>query len=221
TAREADSNDGRGPLRIATPPQLPDAVAGRPYLVALAATGGKGQLSWSIGDLPPWLVLDQATGQISGTPSQETAEPMALELRVSDGAETVAQPARLLVLPYQVPSPLGAISWDRFAVVRWRTWLEQGVGFLILWLVHLLSMNLLAGVERGALDNDPAEPDDETAHLAVAKRFASYRLIIRLATLSAMTGLALWMFLAAPGKSGSTGSTQAAVSTNSSIRPHT
>ena len=32
----------REPLRITTPGTLPDAVAGRPYLVALAATGGHG-----------------------------------------------------------------------------------------------------------------------------------------------------------------------------------
>src|ERR1700730_16244038 len=32
--READSAKRRAPLQIATPPQLPDAIAGRPYLVA-------------------------------------------------------------------------------------------------------------------------------------------------------------------------------------------
>ena len=40
---------GRGePLQIATPGTLPDAVAGRPYLVALAATGGHGRPHWSV-----------------------------------------------------------------------------------------------------------------------------------------------------------------------------
>src|SRR5260370_665757 len=39
TRAETGSDPGRAPLRIATPPQLPDAVAGRPYLLALAAVG--------------------------------------------------------------------------------------------------------------------------------------------------------------------------------------
>src|SRR5271157_1729161 len=38
---------GRGPLKILTPARLPEAVTGRPYLVALAATGGSGTLEWS------------------------------------------------------------------------------------------------------------------------------------------------------------------------------
>src|SRR6516162_8898181 len=38
----APAGAGQVPLKIATPSTLPDAVAGRPYLVALAATGGGG-----------------------------------------------------------------------------------------------------------------------------------------------------------------------------------
>src|SRR5580704_8594472 len=34
------------PLAIATPESLPEAIVGRPYLVALAATGGRGPLKW-------------------------------------------------------------------------------------------------------------------------------------------------------------------------------
>jgi len=197
STRQADSKDARGPLRIATPPQLPDAIAGRPYLLALAATGGRGPLTWSVhGSMPPWLVLDQAAGRIGGTPPRETALPLALELRVSDGAETASQPSKLLVLPYQAHTPLGSSLKDRLGVVRWRAWLEHGIGFLVLWLVHLLGMNLLANIERGSLERDEADRGDTSAQLAVQKRFAVYRLLIRLATLSAMTALALWLLLA-------------------------
>src|SRR3954449_5280496 len=35
------------PLAIATPAELPEAIAGRPYVVALAATGGRGPVRWS------------------------------------------------------------------------------------------------------------------------------------------------------------------------------
>src|SRR6516162_5639112 len=48
TGAQSESMAGRKPLEIVTPAVLPDAVAGRPYLVALAATGGEGPPRWSI-----------------------------------------------------------------------------------------------------------------------------------------------------------------------------
>src|SRR3954467_7740622 len=36
------------PLAIATPGDLPEAIAGRPYVVALASTGGRGPVRWSV-----------------------------------------------------------------------------------------------------------------------------------------------------------------------------
>ena len=32
--------------------------------------------------------------------------------------------------------------------VPWRAWLDQGVGFLVLWLIHLVGMNTLGNLER-------------------------------------------------------------------------
>jgi hypothetical protein len=189
-----ESREERGPLQISTPERLPEAIAGRPYLLALAATGGRGPLSWSVGGtVPPWLTLDQTAGRIGGTPPSETAEPLALELRVSDGASTAVQPTNLLVLPYQATASLGSSLSDRLAVVHWRAWLEHGVGFLVLWLIHLLAMNLLRGIARTAQEAASAEPQGEDSQVSVHKRFATYRLLIRLMTLAAMSALALWL----------------------------
>ncbi len=49
---------------------LPDAVAGQPYSATLAASGGNGPFNWTIisGALPANLILNSATGGISGTP---------------------------------------------------------------------------------------------------------------------------------------------------------
>ena len=41
------------PLAITTPEALPEAIAGRPYAVALAATGGRGPLHWTLGGTCP------------------------------------------------------------------------------------------------------------------------------------------------------------------------
>ena len=108
--------------------------------------------------LPDWLTLDEATGQLAGTPPKETDEPLALDLAVSDGTETASQPALLQILPFQAPLTASAWLKQSLNVVPWRAWLEQGVGFLVLWLVHLLGMNLLANLERGSLEESVLAP---------------------------------------------------------------
>ena len=113
---------------------------------------------------------------------------------MTDGTETDQQETHLVVLPYQ-PTNRSSTK-DRLATVRWRTWLEEGVGFLVLWLVHLLGMNLLANIERTARDQAEMHDTDDTTQDSVTKRFASYRLLIRLATLVAMIVLALWLVFA-------------------------
>ena len=67
----------------------------------------------------------------------------------------------------------------------------------MLWLVHLLGMNLLANLERGSLEESVRGSRATTVLKSLfRKRFATYRLLVRLTTLSAMVGLAVWLFLA-------------------------
>ncbi len=186
---------GRGePLQIATPGTLPDAVAGRPYLVALAATGGRGRPQWTVdGPFPEWLHLEESTGRIAGTPPKSTEEPLSFEIRAGDGNEVASQAVRLAVLPWE--STATGRSWwkPQWPAIAWRAWLEQGVGFLVLWLVHLLGMNLLTNLEGHALQETIAPEGLETGRIAVQRRFLSYRILIRLVTLSATLGLAAWL----------------------------
>jgi hypothetical protein len=192
---ESDGKEGQ-PLKIATPTRLPEAIAGRAYLLALAATGGRGPRHWSVGGtVPEWLALDETSGQLVGTPPKEIGEPLSLEIAVSDGTETASQPAQLLVLPFQASSSTGVWLKQHVRAV-WRGWLEQGVGFLVLWLVHLLGMNLLASIERGSLEESVAAHAAGGSQISVQKRFAAYRLLVRLTTLSATIGMAIWLFLA-------------------------
>ena len=73
-------------------------------------------------------------------------------------------------------------SGTRSAAVAWRGWLEHGIGFLVLWLVHLLGMNLLANLERGSLEESAVAQGNGTAEVSVQKRFVTYRLLVRLTT---------------------------------------
>jgi hypothetical protein len=172
---------------------LPEAIAGHPYMVALAATGGKGEIRWSLdGSLPAGLSFDPSTGQIRGTPRAGTAEPAALVLRVGDGDEQVSRPARLVV--YQSDKPLTTPAWWKPGIppLPWRAWLQHGFGFLILWLIYLVSMNAIAGLEREGLADAGTEAEDDLR--SVRRRFAAYRAFVRLVTLGAAAVLAVWLW---------------------------
>jgi hypothetical protein len=87
---------GCGPIsgRIASPPpdssiritakQLPSGRVQSPYQTSLTASGGEQPYTWSVvsGSIPAGLLLDAATGMISGTPSETGSFPLGI--RVSD-----------------------------------------------------------------------------------------------------------------------------------------
>lgn len=180
------------PLAITTPEILPEAIAGRPYALALASTGGRGPLKWSVfGTLPKGLAIDPANGRITGTATKGTPEPAELTLSVSDGKSQVSQITRLVV--YQSDRPLTLPSWmrPRIPVLPWRTWLEQGFGFLLLALVHLVGMNTLGGVQQWMTQS---LEDSGTVPLAVPRRFGYYRASVRLATVASAFGLGIWIW---------------------------
>jgi hypothetical protein len=117
---------------------------------------------------------------------------------VSDEIDAVAQPLILTVLPSHSQEARSAWWRRRLNRVDLGTWLEQGVGFLVLWLVHLLGMNLLANIERNSLDGSHLEHASEESQRLAQRRYAVYRLLVRLTTITAMAGLALWMVFARP-----------------------
>jgi len=185
------------PLAITTPEALPEAIAGRPYAVALAAAGGRGPLRWHIeGPLPEGLSFDPASGVLQGTPAKGTPQPLALSVRVSDGTEIATRSARLVV--YQSDRPLMTPAWWKPGLppVPWRAWLDSGLGFLLLWLIHLVGMGTLANLERGSAEGSVALEGSSPGALIVGRRFATYRILIRLSTFSAMLALGIWLWTA-------------------------
>jgi hypothetical protein len=179
-------------LAIKTPQRLPEAIAGRPYTLALAAEGGNGTFRWSIdGKLPEGLALDAEAGVIRGTPDKGTAEPVALGLRVTDGSKTATSTSSLVV--YQADTPLTLPSkWDlKLPALPWRVWLEQGFGFLVLFLVYLTGQNTLAGVRRWSV----SRMADEAARASALRRHAVYRNLVRVMGASAAAVLAGWLWM--------------------------
>lgn len=184
------------PLTITTPTTLPDAIAGKPYALALAARGGQGPLKWSLaGDLPKGLRFDARAARIEGTPQAGTPQPASLVLHVSDDLARASQQTGLLV--YESDRPLTTPSRWRPGMppVPIRAWLDQGVGFILLLLVHLVGMNAIASLERRAVDAlDPAEDDFDEVRGGIQMRFSIYRLATRVMTLAATATLAVWLW---------------------------
>jgi hypothetical protein len=182
-------------LTVATPDALPEAIAGRPYTLALAARGGQGPLAWSIaGELPPGIELDPDSGVLKGTPRAGTTKPAELIVRVSDGATSAAAPTRLVV--YQSDVPLSTPAWWKPGLppVPWRAWLEQGFGFLVLGLVHMVGMSAVASLQRWSASALEQEPADDDSRRAAGRRFAVYRATVRLSSATAATVLAVWLW---------------------------
>jgi hypothetical protein len=104
------------PPVITTSSPLPTGTVGVSYLQALTATGGSGQYTWtvSVGALPAGLVLNSATGQISGTPT--ASGPVSFTIQVTDSnqvkatkAFTVTINAALSIITYS-PLPPGMVG---------------------------------------------------------------------------------------------------------------
>ena len=188
-ADSASAKEPETPLAVVTPATLPEAIAGRPYQLALAAEGGKGSRAWSVdGPLPEGLACDPKTGRIEGTPARGTPRPVELLVRVSDGSGQASGTTKLLV--YQSDQPLTTPAWWKPGVppVPWNAWLQQGFGFLVLFAAHATGMSALAGLQRWS-STRAAGAD----HGGPTSRFAVYRASVRLTTLSAAAVLAVWL----------------------------
>ncbi len=179
------------PLLIVSPERLPDAIAGRPYELAIATSGSPGPFSWSLdGLLPDGLVFDAESGVIQGTPlsGSSTREPLSVVVRVSDGVQGDAR--RLAIVVFEPDAPLAVA--DRVVkslpTVSWQTWLEHGMGFLLLLLIHHAAISSIAALQRRATSfQDPGSPRSN-------RRFSVYRATVRLATISAMLLLGIWLW---------------------------
>ena len=159
--------------------------------MALAATGGRGPLRWTLdGPLPEGLSFDPASGVLQGTPSEGNAPAAGPGRPRQRRRRTIAtQPARLLV--YQSDQPLVTPAWWKPGLppVPWRAWLDQGVGFLVLWLVHWSAWGPLNHMERSASIQAAAFETAARQPLCLGTATLVYRMLIRLCTASAMVAL--------------------------------
>jgi hypothetical protein len=88
---------------IITTAALPQATAGLSYVFQLTASGGAGQLTWSVNVLPRNLVLDPLTGIISGIPNNPSSSPITFTVTDSSiPPQTASKDLLLTVVPVPV-----------------------------------------------------------------------------------------------------------------------
>ena len=102
-----------------TPTNLPSGAVGVPYSVQLVAAGGTAPYSnWAVtsGTLPAGLLLNAATGVLSGTPTAPTGGPFLFSVTVKDSTGTTSSPQALSIVVGQgvaittTTLPNGAVS---------------------------------------------------------------------------------------------------------------
>lgn len=76
---------------IITTENLPEGLEGNPYSAKLTGTGGAPPYEWQVFTLPKDLVLDSATGEISGTPKHSVDGTIQIVLRDS-GNDPITKP---------------------------------------------------------------------------------------------------------------------------------
>lgn len=111
---DANAFTDTGPFAIPLPTvattELPPQFVDYPYSRTLTAAGGFAPYSWSVasGALPPGLVLDSATGDITGTPTVSGA--FSFTLQAADAAGNLASKPFTLTICDFAPPAAGFIS---------------------------------------------------------------------------------------------------------------
>ncbi|MDX2035815.1 MAG: Ig domain-containing protein [Isosphaeraceae bacterium] len=192
-ASKRDGDDPQPPkLAIKSPSRLPEAIVGRPYQLALAAEGGAGSRSWSLdGELPPGLSFDPESGTITGTPTEGTPAAIPVTIRVRDESGSASSTASIVVFRSDRPLSLPS-RWELpLPALPWRTWFEQGFGFLLLFLVYLVGQHSLSDLRRWSLERI----DDERVRRNAARRHALYKNVVRVIGAAAAVVLGGWLWL--------------------------
>jgi hypothetical protein len=112
---------------ITTSSPLPDATQGDPYSETLAVTGTVTTNVWTVsnGSLPLGLSLNSATGEISGTPTEEDVT-YDFDITVTSGAQCCTKSFQLTVDAVSTDCPdWDTLLWDTPSIVE----IDAGIAF--------------------------------------------------------------------------------------------
>ena len=92
---------------------LPNAEVGRPYnFTVLPTAGGTPPYTWAItSGTTPWLSINSATGQLTGTPPATGAPNVTVRLTDSTGASVPKTYSLTIVAPVSISGPASLVPW--------------------------------------------------------------------------------------------------------------
>jgi hypothetical protein len=148
------------PLSVGTL-TLPDGITGVPYLQALTASGGTGNVSWSVvsGALPPGLTLSTA-GVITGTPTTVNILGSTFTVQATDSGSPAQSAPRTLTLRIAAPLVITTASLPgaKFSVAYTQTLAASGGISPYVWSLASGSAPLPTGISlspAGVLSGTP------------------------------------------------------------------
>ena len=146
-------------LVITTTSPLPQGTVGVKYSQTLAATGGSGTYTWAVtvGSLPSPLLLDSATGAITGQPATAATSNFTIQVTDTNGA-TAAKAVALTINPALVITTTSPLPQGTVGVNYSQTLTATGGSGTYTWAVTVGSLPspLLLDSATGAITGQPA-----------------------------------------------------------------
>jgi len=146
-------------LIITTTSPLPQGTVGVKYSQTLAATGGSGTYTWAVtvGSLPSPLLLDSATGAITGQPATAATSNFTIQVTDTNGA-TAAKAVALTINPALVITTTSPLPQGTVGVNYSQTLTATGGSGTYTWAVTVGSLPspLLLNSATGAITGQPA-----------------------------------------------------------------
>jgi hypothetical protein len=182
-------------LGIDTTSLLPAGNVSTPYSQTLKASGGTGSYTWSktAGSLPPGLVLNSATGVISGTPTAEGTFDFTIQ--VADGVSTASKNMSIHINPQLVITSTSPLPNGHKTVPYSHALTASGGSGSYTWsiLTGFLPAGLSFNPATGLISGTPTQLETRSLTFQVADGIATVSKVLSITIDQVLTILTSWL----------------------------
>jgi hypothetical protein len=218
-----------------TTTSMPAGVTGAAYAATLTAAGGSGALTWSSSALPAGILLNAATGALSGTPSAVGSTSVQFSVHDSGSPQQTANATISITIAAPLAINTASLPGGAVGTAYSATLTATGGSGALTW----SSSNLVAGLtlnpSTGAISGTPANAGAtnvsfsvkdsgnpaQTANATISLTIAGPLAITTTSLPNGVTGAAYSAQLAATGGTGSKTWTSSALPSGLTLNPST